>query len=73
MQVRNLRSCIKVAVDFVSTASLLPCQEMVQRLRSICLDDKDCSQNPLDHPFHDKLQVRSGVQAFRRSGVQAFR
>ena len=58
-QVRNLRSCIKVAVDFVSTDSLRPCQEMVERLRHICIKNKDglAADHPGVRPFHDKLQV----------------
>ena len=56
---RNLRSCIKVAVDFVSPDALQPCMEMAQRLREVCLQNRDrCAHEPPDSRFcHDKLQA----------------
>ena len=65
MQVRNLRSCIKVAVDFVSPDALLPCKDMAERLRSICIQNMErgrdgCAKEPFNRPHHDRLQVGTG-------------
>eukprot|EP00798_Chlamydomonas_sp_ICE-L_P014715 gene14715-20755_t len=38
-QVRNLRSCIKVAVDFVSPECLEACEDMAQRLAALLLQE----------------------------------
>jgi lysine-specific demethylase 3 len=53
-QVRNLRSCIKVAMDFVSPESLGQCEHMAQALRRM---PHDMAEQPQDRPYQDKLQV----------------
>jgi hypothetical protein len=56
-QVRNLRSCIKVAVDFVSPPALEQTLSIVEALRA-------CPRNPQEGPssslYQDKLQARGG-------------
>ncbi len=53
-QVRNLRSCIKVAVDFVSPEALHECAAMAARLAKIPRDEGEL---PEDSLYGDKLQV----------------
>lgn len=57
-QVRNLRSCIKVAVDFVSPEALPHCKAMSAQLRTI---PQDLSIPPHLRFYQDKLQVWNGV------------
>lgn len=54
-QVRNLRSCIKVAVDFVSPDSLPYLAELAAQKRGICLQEKNA---PDEKAHADKLQAQ---------------
>eukprot|EP00798_Chlamydomonas_sp_ICE-L_P014386 gene14386-20387_t len=52
-QVRNLRACIKVAVDFVSPESLAHCEAMSRRLAKI---PKKANGKAADSYYADNLQ-----------------
>lgn len=54
-QVRNLRSCVKVAVDFVSPESIGECLAMAHQLRRCPQDLKLPAQ---DRFYAEKLQGR---------------
>ncbi|KAK9829962.1 hypothetical protein WJX72_008906 [[Myrmecia] bisecta] len=58
-QVRNLRSCTKVAIDFVSPESLATCFRLKKERRSLAkgeMDKDGMGSDPWDLDFHDKLQ-----------------
>ena len=66
-QVRNLRSCIKVAIDFVSPESAQQCLELTQERRELTLresalplanGEEPLPEDPADRRHSDKLQVR---------------
>ncbi len=60
-QVRNLKSCIKVAIDFVSPESAAQCLELMQERRQLTLrenkDGEEEPEAPEDRRHCDKLQV----------------
>ena len=56
-QVRNLRSCLKVAVDFVSPESVGECLSMARQLRG-------CG-------FEDKLQGRAMVGLYKVTQLES--
>jgi [histone H3]-dimethyl-L-lysine9 demethylase len=57
-QVRNLRSCIKVALDFVSPQSVRECLGLRSEFRALAIKEKPAvEEDPADRHFHDKLQV----------------
>lgn len=64
-QVRNLRTCIKVAVDFVSDAGLRQCELMAEELRRLGIElglERDSPRlHPEDRANSDKLQVKRMV------------
>ncbi|GAX81301.1 hypothetical protein CEUSTIGMA_g8732.t1 [Chlamydomonas eustigma] len=59
-QVRNLRGCIKVAVDFVSPECLTQCQIMSERLRRC---PQDSEEPPYERAYQDKLQANMIIMA----------
>ncbi len=63
-QVRNLKSCIKVAIDFVSPESASQCLELTQERRQLTLRENQLlsaagqePDAPIDRRHSDKLQV----------------
>ncbi|EIE19371.1 hypothetical protein COCSUDRAFT_58660 [Coccomyxa subellipsoidea C-169] len=63
-QVRNLKSCIKVAIDFVSPESASQCLELTQERRQLTLRENQLlsaagqePDAPIDRRHSDKLQA----------------
>ena len=63
-QVRNLRSCIKIALDFVSPESVPHCLAQREERRVLAMEEVNERGGALDsnevieqRHFHDKLQV----------------
>lgn len=64
VQVRNLKSCIKVAIDFVSPESAAPCLELTRERRDLTLRENELAaaagEAPgpaIDRNHMDKLQA----------------
>ncbi len=62
-QVRNLKSCIKVAIDFVSPESAAQCLELTHERRALTLRENAMAAQgeeldaPADRRHTDKLQA----------------
>lgn len=56
-QVRNLRPCIKVAIDFVAPDSVEECLKLAAQLRRLCMRPHHALVPAAHRLFADKLQV----------------
>jgi len=61
-QVRNLRACVKIAMDFVSPESLSQCLELREQMRMLAQKERPAETlndeaDVSERHFHDKLQV----------------
>ena len=56
VQVRNLRGCIKVAVDFVAPESISQCLRLTEERRELALRE---TEPAVDRHHQDKLQART--------------
>eukprot|EP00878_Enallax_costatus_P037631 GHUV01042529.1.p2 GENE.GHUV01042529.1~~GHUV01042529.1.p2 ORF type:complete len:147 (+),score=62.90 GHUV01042529.1:589-1029(+) len=74
-QVRNLQSCSKIAVDFVSPESMFEALGNREQLRTSDLAiEQELELNPEDRPFQEKLQsqlmlVRGVLRAAELAGA----
>jgi lysine-specific demethylase 3 len=68
-QVRNLRACIKVALDFVSPESVGECMKLREEFRRLAKGEAPTAEalaaeeDVGDRHFHDKLQAANMVLA----------
>lgn len=60
-QVRNLRPCIKVAIDFVAPESVEECLKLAAQFRKLCMRPHHSTVPAADRHFADKLQVTQMV------------
>lgn len=66
---RNLRPCIKAAVDFVSPESVGECLALTQERRALAIDDKGW-QEAHKCFYADKLQVEAMLMGAVAACVQ---
>ncbi len=87
VQVRNLRSCIKVAIDFVSPESVAECLQLTQERRVLTLresaavaanggladDGEPLPEDPAGRRHSDKLQAELMVARAAAASLDALR